>query len=99
VKPLSSTKSQLHQILKVLTEITTDADSKARAFRQTKQEKKLSQEDKYFRYSVPQGLQDVDLGDFEKIPLMEALTIPYTQDMDDSIESCAKSLVNPQKSC
>lgn len=79
-------KSRLHEVLQSLADIATDADAKARECRDTQEGRDLIRNRKYFRYSVPQGMGEVDLADFEKIPYMEAITLPYVVDMDDTIE-------------
>ena len=50
---------------------------------------------RYFRYSVSQGVGDADLAEFEKIPYLESMTLPYVIDNDDSIKDCAKILAYP----
>lgn len=98
-KPFDPTKSKLHEVLKSLADIATDADAKARAYRDTKEGRKLQRNKKYFRYSVPHGMDNMDLAEFEKFPWMESMTIPYTVDMDDNIEECARNLVRPESAC
>ncbi|KAL5344189.1 hypothetical protein ACLOAV_010851 [Pseudogymnoascus australis] len=90
-------KSRLHAVLQSLASIATDANNKAREFRDSKEGKSLFRGKKYFRYSVPQGMGEVDMADFEKVPYMEAITLPYMMDVDYSIEECAQSLANPSE--
>ena len=91
----STQKSRLHEVLRTLADIATDANNKAREFRDTSEGRELIRNKRYFRYSVPHGVGEVDLADFEKIPLMESMTLPYMVDVDDSIEDCARNLANP----
>lgn len=84
--------SRLHEVLQTLADIATDANSKAREFRDTAEGRTLVRNRRYFRYSVPQGVGEVDLADFEKMPYMESMTLPYAVDMDDNIEECARAL-------
>jgi hypothetical protein len=42
---------------------------------------------------------EVDMADFEKVPYMEAITLPYMIDVDYNIEDCAQSLANPSELC
>lgn len=63
----SSKKSRLHELLQSLADIATDADHKARGFRDTQEGRELIRSKKYYRYSVTQGVGDVDPADFEKI--------------------------------
>jgi predicted acylesterase/phospholipase RssA len=88
-------KSRLHEVLQALAGIATDANNKARDFRDTTEGRELIRGKRYFRYSIPQGVGDVDLADFEKIPYMESMTLPYVIDVDDNIEDCAKTLADP----
>jgi predicted acylesterase/phospholipase RssA len=88
-------KSRLHEILQSLADIATDANTKAREFRDTREGRELIRSRKYFRYSVPQGMGEVDLADFERIPYMESITLPYAVEMDHDIEECARNLVHP----
>lgn len=94
----SPNKSRLHEALQSLADIATDADNKAREFRDTREGRELIRSKRYFRYSVSQGVGDVDLADFEKIPYMESMTLPYVLDNDDSIEDCASSLAQASSS-
>lgn len=95
-KAFEPTKSKLHEILRSLADIATDADAKARVYRDTKVGRQLQRNKKYFRYSIPHGMDNVDLAEFEKFPWMESMIVPYTVDMDDSIEECAENLVHPK---
>lgn len=97
-KSFSAKKSRLHEVLQTLADISTDAGAKAREFRDTQEGRELIRNRKYFRYSVPQGMEEVDLADFEKFPYMESITLPYVVDMDDTIEDCAKKLALPSSS-
>lgn len=91
--------ARLHQILKSLAHIATDANNKAREFVQRDDGKKLRNGGKYYRYSVPQGMDEVQLKNFEEFPYLEAATLPYVQDMDYIIEQCAAALANPTPLC
>jgi predicted acylesterase/phospholipase RssA len=89
---LDVNKSRLHQVLQTLADIATDADNKAREFRDTAEGRGLVRSKRYFRYSVPHRVGEVDLADFEKMPYMESMTRPYVVDVDDNIEECAQML-------
>ena len=92
---LNTQKSRLHEVLHTLADIATDANNKAREFRDTSEGRELIRNKRYFRYSVPHGVGEVDLADFEKIPFMESMTLPYMVDVDDNIEDCARNLADP----
>ncbi|KAF8859945.1 FabD/lysophospholipase-like protein [Acephala macrosclerotiorum] len=85
-------KSNLQAVLKSLVDMATDADTKARVFRLSKEGRSLSKDHRYFRFSVQHGMASVDLAEFEKMPYMEAMTLPYIEDEDDRILQCAKRL-------
>jgi len=95
VKPIATSKPKLHEILKTLTEIAMDANTKAREFARTKLGTQLQNGGKYFRFFVSQGLEDINLADWEKLPWMEAVTIPYLSDNAPNIMACGKNLVHP----
>jgi hypothetical protein len=95
---LKPKKESLHGVLEKLAGIATDADTMARDFRNTKDGRKLERSRKYFRFSVPHAMNHGDLSFFEKFPHMEALTVPFIQDMDYIMLECAKNLAHPSPS-
>jgi predicted acylesterase/phospholipase RssA len=96
IKGFDPKKSRLHEVLQSLAEITTDAHTKHLDFRDTEEGKRLRKKpQKYFRFSVQQGMDDIDLAEFEEIPYMEAVTLPYARGVDDEIEECARNLAHP----
>jgi hypothetical protein len=95
VSPIAMSKPKLHEILKTLTEIATDANTKAREFAKTKLGTQLQKGEKYFRFFVPQGLEGINLANWEKFPWMEAVTVPYLSDSAPNILTCGKNLVYP----
>jgi predicted acylesterase/phospholipase RssA len=95
IKPLSDQKSKLHNILKTLSQITTDAVETARAFAESKEGKMLLRAGKYHRFSVEQGIDGVHLEAWEKGPWMESMAQAYLRDKSDELLACAKNLVEP----
>jgi predicted acylesterase/phospholipase RssA len=95
VSSIATSKPRLHEILKTLTEISTDANTKAREFAKTKLGTQLQRGEKYFRFFVPQGLEGINLADWERFPWMEAITMPYLSDSAPNILTCGKNLVHP----
>ena len=95
VSPIATSRPRLHEILKTLTEIATDANTKAREFAKTKLGTQLQKGEKYFRFFVPQGLDGIDLANWERFPWMEAVTMPYLSDSTPNILTCGKNLVYP----
>ena len=99
IKPIATSKPRLHEVLKTLTEIAMDANTKAREFANTKLGAQLQRNEKYFRFFVSQGLENINLADWEKLPWMETMTIPYLSDNALSIIACGKNLVHPSSLC
>ena len=96
VKGFDVGKSQLHEVLKTLADIATDAETKARDYQTVNlQGRSLLRAGKYYRFSVPQWISDFDLADFEKVPYMESMTVPYILDHKERLILCAQNLVNP----
>jgi patatin-like phospholipase/acyl hydrolase len=93
--PLNVTKSRFHEVVKTLVHIATDADEEAQKYRDTAEGTHLIRNKKYFRYSVSQGIDHVDLNEFEKFPYMGQMTLPYLKSVDDLVEDCARNLANP----
>jgi predicted acylesterase/phospholipase RssA len=98
-KAFNMQKSRLHEVLQSLADIATDATATARKYKDTLQGRDLLQGNKYFRFSVSQGMDDVDLADSEKIQYMESMTVPYVRDNDVSMENCARNLAYPSSIC
>ena len=95
VKRFDPKKSKLHEVLKSLADIAMDADGRAREWKQSQQGKKLESDGKYFRFSPPQGDVKIEMDEFERLPEMEAMAVPYMVDIATDIEKCAKTLAHP----
>ncbi|KAH0556588.1 hypothetical protein GP486_005565 [Trichoglossum hirsutum] len=94
-KPLATKSPRLHQVLETLSKIASDANTKAREFGQTQFGTQLKQSQKYFRFHVEQGIDGIDLTEWEKMPWMDAVTQPYLVDKSLEIVACGKSLAYP----
>jgi predicted acylesterase/phospholipase RssA len=95
INPLRTASPRLHEILVTLSQITADAANKARDFLRTRQGRELQEAGKYFRFSVEQGMDDVNLADPTTMPWMESMAVPYLEEKRREIELCARNMVNP----
>ena len=86
--------AKLHQIVKTMTEIATDADAIARRFRTSGEGKYLTDAGKYYRFNVEHGLEEVDLCDTSKIQHMKDFTEPYVEDEADRLLSCSRAIAS-----
>lgn len=86
--------AKLHQIVKTMTKIATDADAIARRFRTSGEGKDLADAGKYYRFNVEHGMEEVDLCDTSKIQHMKDFTEPYVEDEADRLLSCSKALAS-----
>ena len=93
--PLVTKNPRLHQVLETLSQIASDANTKARDFGQTQLGTQLKQSQKYFRFHVEQGIDGIDLAEWEKMPWMDAVTQPYLVDTSLEIVACGRSLAFP----
>lgn len=93
--------SNLAGVLKGAVTIMTDCDDIARVFTSSKLGIELSRTHRYFRFSVPQGMQDLRLDEWKETEKMRALTTDYLGHLGngDLITRCAKSLLDPDENC
>lgn len=79
--------------------IMTDAENTAREFAASKDGLDLSKSRRYFRFSVPYGMSEIELEDYKETEKMSAWTINYLRSAGsgDQIESCARSLLRPDE--
>ncbi|KAK5659987.1 hypothetical protein OQA88_13453 [Cercophora sp. LCS_1] len=91
-------KNRLHSVLASLAKIAMDANAKHIAFKNSTHGFQLHRQQRYFRFSVVHGLADIDVSEFEKLPLMQAMTIQYTAEVSREIEECARKLILENKS-
>ncbi|RDW56410.1 hypothetical protein BP6252_14164 [Coleophoma cylindrospora] len=92
-----SVSSNLAGILKGAVAIMTDSDDIARVFASSELGIELFRTNRYFRFSVPQGMQDLQLDEWKETERMRALTTDYLAHAanGDLLERCAKSLLDP----
>jgi predicted acylesterase/phospholipase RssA len=101
VAKISSVSSNLAGILKGALEIMTDSDDTARIFASSERGLELFRAHRYFRFSVPQGMQHLELDDWKETEKMSALTTDYLAHAanGDMLERCAKSLLDTDENC
>ncbi|KAM0433498.1 hypothetical protein ACHAPT_004378 [Fusarium lateritium] len=86
--------SKGHKVLMACKTLATSAEDIARNF-QKDQGGKLQQEDKYFRFNVARGLQDIGLEEWQMFDKMDAAAKAYLEDVKANIEACCDRLKNP----
>lgn len=93
--------SNLASVLKAAVAIMTDSDDIARVFASSELGIELFRTHRYFRFSLPQGMQDLQLDDWKETEKMRALTADYLSHMGngDLLTRCAKSLLDPDENC
>ena len=59
--------------------------------------KELSNSNRYFRFNVPQGMQDLEMDECDETEKMRGLTAAYLRKADNgnAVEKCAQSLLTP----
>ncbi len=59
--------------------------------------KELSTSGRYFRFNVPQGMQDLELDECDETEKMRGLTVDYLKKVGNGneVERCAQSLLMP----
>ncbi|KAH8744930.1 hypothetical protein F5882DRAFT_525888 [Hyaloscypha sp. PMI_1271] len=92
--------ARLDRFLGACVELLTKSEHVAESFLKDRLGKELYDSSSYFRFNVEQGLQDVELDDWEEEERMDALATAYLgrTETATSIERCAKSLKNPNHS-
>lgn len=97
----AAVSSNLVGILKGAVAIMTDADDTAQVFAASSLGTDLSRTHRYFRFSLPQGMQDLELDEWKETEKMRALTTHYLGQTGngDLVTWCAKSLLDPDENC
>ena len=59
--------------------------------------KELGDSGRYFRFNVPQGMQDLELDECDEIEKMRGLTVDYLKKVGsgNEVERCAQALLMP----
>lgn len=82
-------------------DIMTDSETIADDFAASMMGKNLASSRRYFRFSVPQGMSDLELDEYKETEKMSALTIEYLRKMTsgNDVNSCARSLLHSDTIC
>jgi hypothetical protein len=91
--------ANLAVFLKGSVDIMTDSEDLADEFAASKLGRELAEAQRYFRFSVPQGLQDLELDECKENEKMSALTMEYLRKVGsgNDIKCCAESLLHPDE--
>jgi len=101
VSKISSVSSNLAVFLKQSVDMMTDSEEIADQFATSRRGQELAKSKRYFRFSVPQGLQDLEMDEWKTIEEMRAMTTEYLRKIGSgqAIAECAASLLNPDINC
>jgi hypothetical protein len=97
---ITSVPSNIAKFLAKAVEMLTDSERIADDFAISPTGRWLTDEERYFRFNVPQGIEDLKLDDYKATERMEALTTFYLSKAGSGreVERCAKALLNPDRS-
>ncbi|KAE9363930.1 hypothetical protein N431DRAFT_550611 [Stipitochalara longipes BDJ] len=95
----NSLSSNLASFLKGSIKIMTDAEDTAKVFAASAVGKNLMRTHRYFRFNIPQGMEDLQLDEWKATDRMRALTTEYLSHVGigDTIQQCAKTLLFPDE--
>lgn len=93
VPSLDLEKQRIHHLIDRMVKISIDADNKNSSFIDSNG-RELMRLGKFFRFSVPQGLENVTMEELQKDGLMKDLTFAYMRDEFTRVEKCAAHLSN-----
>ncbi|KAF4454063.1 hypothetical protein F53441_3348 [Fusarium austroafricanum] len=90
--------SDLTRVLKRAIKMATDSQEIADRFSRSPTGLELANLDRYFRFNVPQGMEDLKLDEFEEADRMKALALYYlsNEDIGRAVTKCARALLIPQ---
>ncbi len=98
---IKEVSGNLAKFLKGSIEIMTDAEKIADEFAMSKDGRELADSRRYFRFSVVQGMETLQMDEFQEIERMKSLTTHYLSKVvsGNEVERCAKSLLWPDQNC
>ena len=87
--------SKLHKIADACVQIALDAQGKAEDFVKDRRGKELRKEGRYFRFNVEQGMQDVEIEEWKKMEVMDAMATKYLSrgETAEQVECCVRALL------
>lgn len=93
--------SNLASFLKASLKIMTDSEDVAKVFAASEIGLELARTNRYFRFNVAQGVQDLQLDEWKETEKMRALTTEYLSHpgSGEQVIRCAKSLLYPDENC
>ena len=96
----SEVSPRLDQFLQECVNVATDCDDIADQFAKSPNGKSLIDRSSYFRFSVQQGMSDLQMDDWKETELMDALTTKYLgkPEISTLVERCARSILYPSAS-
>ena len=99
--PIKDVSNNILSIWMKSVDMLINSQNMAIDFRSKDPGKRLAETNRYFRFSVPQGMDALEMDDFRETGKMSALTTEYFRDgvTRDEIEKCALSLFKPDDNC
>jgi hypothetical protein len=96
---LKEVPSNLALFLKEAVHMMTDAEGIAEEFASSATGNTLADSNRYFRFNVPQGMEDLQLDECKEVTKMRALTLEYLKKVGNGnlVMQCAKVLANPDQ--
>ena len=76
-QPYQGSQLAYQDFLQQCVAMMTNAEDTAREFVRGRQGRELLDSGRYYRFNVPQGMEDLKLDDFKKLEKMNALTTHY----------------------
>ena len=99
VPRIDKISKNLAKFLKRSVQMMTDSEYIAEKFASSKRGQDLAGSQRYFRFSVAQGMEDLQTDECEETERMKALTYRYLSNVGsgNEVERCAKSLLLPDQ--
>ena len=99
VPSINAVSDNLLPFLRKSVDMLNDSEGIANEFEKSERGKKLEASNQYFRFSVPQGMQDLNLDDYRETAKMKALTDLYLQSVGTGrgVQQCAQILFKPDE--
>lgn len=97
VPKISSVSGNLALFLRGSVDMMMNSEEVADDFLIEELGKELSNSNRYFRFNVPQGMQDLELDECDETEKMRGLTVAYLRKVGNGneVERCAQSLLSP----
>lgn len=101
IPEVTALSSNLSTFLVQSVEMMTDSEDTVNQFARSKTGKEVLETNRYFRFSVPQGLKQIQLDESRAIESMKAVTTEYLRNIPtcNAVTTCARSLFEPDRDC